>query len=455
MYVGGAKSAPGLLQAAQVGHGHQRGCTPRQIGTGPLVSKPNAELIASDAAGDAHRDGEDVVDEQGRAGDQRRDRAEVLLGDDVGAAAARVGEDRLAVAGDDDRQQDGDDQRDRHQVVERRHADAGLHGEHQDDLLGGVGGGGDRVAGEDRQRDLLGDALVVLVGRGDRLADEDPLDDRHTRPDPSDQFNARSVSAAGVGCVKISSRLCATMGAGQQTRGFTPVIGRRRGVRVHVVIVGCGRVGSSLARDLQAGGHTVAVVDRRPGRVRAARPALRRHDRHRHRLRPRHADRGRHRARRAPSPRSRTATTRTSSSPAWRARRSASSASSPASTTRGGRRSTSASASPPWRRSLWTTERVLRRILPDAPGGRVGRPERQGVAGRAQPRRRVGRAPAVRARDRAACRVVALSRLGTAMLASADLVVQEGDIVYLAVAADAMDTPAPRSSPGPERVGSH
>jgi len=32
---------------------------------------------------------------------------------------------------------------------------------------------------------------------------------------------------------------------------------------VHVVIVGCGRVGSSLARDLTAGGHTVAIIDRR------------------------------------------------------------------------------------------------------------------------------------------------------------------------------------------------
>jgi trk/ktr system potassium uptake protein len=32
---------------------------------------------------------------------------------------------------------------------------------------------------------------------------------------------------------------------------------------VHVVIVGCGRVGSSLARDLSADGHTVAIIDRR------------------------------------------------------------------------------------------------------------------------------------------------------------------------------------------------
>ena len=32
---------------------------------------------------------------------------------------------------------------------------------------------------------------------------------------------------------------------------------------MHVVIVGCGRVGSSLARDLQASGNTVSVIDRR------------------------------------------------------------------------------------------------------------------------------------------------------------------------------------------------
>jgi len=33
---------------------------------------------------------------------------------------------------------------------------------------------------------------------------------------------------------------------------------------VHVVIVGCGRVGSTLAIELIASGHTVAVIDRKP-----------------------------------------------------------------------------------------------------------------------------------------------------------------------------------------------
>ena len=35
------------------------------------------------------------------------------------------------------------------------------------------------------------------------------------------------------------------------------------GKAVHVVVVGCGRVGSSLAQDLLASGHTVAIIDRK------------------------------------------------------------------------------------------------------------------------------------------------------------------------------------------------
>ena len=33
---------------------------------------------------------------------------------------------------------------------------------------------------------------------------------------------------------------------------------------MHVVVVGCGRVGSSLAANLIEGGHSVSVIDRRP-----------------------------------------------------------------------------------------------------------------------------------------------------------------------------------------------
>lgn len=38
----------------------------------------------------------------------------------------------------------------------------------------------------------------------------------------------------------------------------------QRGGNVHVVVVGCGRVGSELANSLQASGHSVAVIDKNP-----------------------------------------------------------------------------------------------------------------------------------------------------------------------------------------------
>lgn len=41
---------------------------------------------------------------------------------------------------------------------------------------------------------------------------------------------------------------------------------------MHVVIMGCGRVGSQLARGLEVGGHSVAVVDRDPAAFRRLSP---------------------------------------------------------------------------------------------------------------------------------------------------------------------------------------
>src|SRR5262249_60338746 len=39
---------------------------------------------------------------------------------------------------------------------------------------------------------------------------------------------------------------------------------RGNGDAVHIVVVGCGRVGSELAGLLEKSGHTVAVIDKRP-----------------------------------------------------------------------------------------------------------------------------------------------------------------------------------------------
>ena len=45
---------------------------------------------------------------------------------------------------------------------------------------------------------------------------------------------------------------------------FTAALGGVLDGRVHVIVVGCGRVGSGLARSLTAEGHSVAIIDKSP-----------------------------------------------------------------------------------------------------------------------------------------------------------------------------------------------
>src|SRR4029077_19494806 len=94
---------------------------------------------------DRDRDRQDVVDQQRRRRRQARQLTEVLSGDDIGAAPAGIGADRLAVGGGDDDEQGDDPDGDRQRVPERDRADD-RHGRHQHekDLLGG---GGDRGGG--------------------------------------------------------------------------------------------------------------------------------------------------------------------------------------------------------------------------------------------------------------------------------------------------------------------
>ena len=87
--------------------------------------------------------------------------------------------------------------------------------------------------------------------------------------------------------------------------------------------------------------------------------------------------------------------------------------------------------------ALWTTERVLRRLVPSStavewidPSAKVSLVER--TLARAW----AGHPLADLERD--GVRVVAVSRLGSAFLPTDQLVVQEGDVVYLAVAHDAL-----------------
>src|SRR5207249_5441148 len=112
------------------------------------------------AGGDAHGHGQHVVGEDGGGGDQAGDRPKVLPGDDVGAASPRVRPDGLPVGRDHHGQQPGDGQAERdHQ---RQGGGPGGH-QHQHHLLGGVGDRRQRVGGEDREGQVLGQELVLQL----------------------------------------------------------------------------------------------------------------------------------------------------------------------------------------------------------------------------------------------------------------------------------------------------
>lgn len=87
--------------------------------------------------------------------------------------------------------------------------------------------------------------------------------------------------------------------------------------------------------------------------------------------------------------------------------------------------------------ALWTTERVLRRLVPEAaavewvdPSAKVSLVERSLA--------RAWAGHKVLEVESAGVRVVAVSRLGSAILPNDQLVAQEGDVLYLAVAHDAL-----------------
>ena len=87
--------------------------------------------------------------------------------------------------------------------------------------------------------------------------------------------------------------------------------------------------------------------------------------------------------------------------------------------------------------ALWTTERVLRRLVPESaavewvdPSAKVSLVERSLA--------RAWAGHLVLDVERDGVRVVAVSRLGSALLPTEKMVAQEGDVVYLAVAHDAL-----------------
>ena len=180
---GDGEQPPAFLDPAQVGHGDEGD---GQQGKEHVVAVQgrHGRGDGGDAGGHRHRHGEHVVDEQRGAGGLGRHLAQVLLGHDVGAAAAGVFHDRLPVAEGQQDQEDDDADADRHRQPEHgrgRHARgearaamAQGHGQGGHDLLGAVGHRGERVRREDRQANGIADlgVLGLVAGQiGDRGED--------------------------------------------------------------------------------------------------------------------------------------------------------------------------------------------------------------------------------------------------------------------------------------------
>ena len=219
---------------------------------------------------------------------------------------------------------------------------------------------------------------------------------------------------------------------------------------MHVVVVGCGRVGSGLAMALEETGHSVAVIDRRPQAF------IRLPEQFKGRTvvgvgfdRDRLAEAGIDEAGAL------AAVTNGDNSNITVAR--------VAKETYGVERVVARIYDP--RRAAiyerlgiptiatvqWTTERVLRRILPDTPAVEWTDPSARVVMlERPLPSAWAGRRLEEIERP-AVARVVGVSRLGVGQVAEPRLVLQDGDILFTAVAADRLDDYEAFVAAGPGR----
>ena len=145
---------------------------------------------------------------------------------------------------------------------------------------GCVGHRGQRVAGEDRQRDPLRQQGLAEPVAAHGPADEQALDGvRH---------GSRARGAQCYGPRTAARRL------GAAARTGCPRVGATSCTSSSWVAAGSGRRWRTASRRR---GHTVAVIDRNPDAFRRLGPHFEGHDGHRRRVRPRHPARGGHRGR--------------------------------------------------------------------------------------------------------------------------------------------------------------
>lgn len=211
-----------------------------------------------------------------------------------------------------------------------------------------------------------------------------------------------------------------------------------KGKAVHVVVVGCGRVGSSLSQNLLADGHTVAIIDRKSEAFRRlpddfAGTKIQGIGFDRDRL----IEAGIERAGAL------AAVTNGDNSNVLVAR---------VARENFGVDRVVARIYDPRRAAIyqrlglatvatvsWTTDQVMRRLLPDPTGAEWTEPTGTVcVVERQVTKAWIGK-PLRDLEEATATRVVAVGRLGAALVPSGNTVAQEGDLLYVSCAASALD----------------
>ncbi len=222
---------------------------------------------------------------------------------------------------------------------------------------------------------------------------------------------------------------------------------------MHVIVVGCGRVGSALAGTLSEAGHSVAVIDRRPEAFGRIPPSF---------TGTTHVgigfDRDLLRVAGVENAEALASVTSGDNSNILIARVARETFSVPRVVARiyDPRRAAiyQRLGIPTVATVAWTTERVLRRLVPDDQGVEWVDPSAKVcLVERIVPPAWAGHR-VVELNDEGSMHVAAIQRLGVTQLPKADMVLQEGDVVYLTASGDALDRIDARMA-GPVKVGGH
>jgi len=221
---------------------------------------------------------------------------------------------------------------------------------------------------------------------------------------------------------------------------------------MHVIVVGCGRVGSGLATTLEDQGHTVAVIDKRSTAFRRLPESFRGR-----RIVGVGFDRNRLLEAGIEQADALAAVTNGDNSNILVARvaREAFQVERVVARIYDARRAAiyERLGIPTVATVQWATERVLRRILPETGGVEWIDPSaRICLVERPLPAKWAGK-PLADIEADGIVRIAGVSRLGKGTIPTANLVAQQGDVLWLAVSGDAMDEVDKRLADGPAKGG--